>query len=382
MSLACSLIERSHGSCQSGTREEEGARRAPPCPAAAGGCAGVPPAPRRPAQARCAGRPHGAGAASCGCGRRPRWRRPRPRGVIIVGVRSGPGGGTQTAELVGASGLPHKVARAPLLPAVPGGNVQVAIAVPFRDQLPIQDRRAQLARFVPHMLAFLSSIPNCQSVVVIVEQSADGHKFNRGQLLNIGFRLAEEALPGLTSFVMHDVDLLPSMDMRPAYANPPPEGHAVHLASRWPKYTYATFIGGVLAFAPKDFLRVNGYPNNYWGWGLEDDQLSLRMSHCGVRTLRPPIGSYVDLDPVNMKTILESRQREEVKKHLPWYNSEMFRKQGLSLDSDWSQNGLRNLDYKLVRRTTSENGCVMHSIVELGSAPEQQGSGVQLQQQR
>lgn len=42
------------------------------------------------------------------------------------------------------------------------------------------------------------------------------------------------------------------------------------------KYSYANFIGGVLSFRPGDFRRVNGYPNNYWGWGLEDDQLGLR----------------------------------------------------------------------------------------------------------
>jgi len=243
----------------------------------------------------------------------------------------------------------------------------VAVVVPYRNQLPLQDREAQLKRFLPHMEAFFSSIPSCKGVVIIVEQSDDGRKFNRGQLLNVGFRLARQALPGLTSFITHDVDLLPSMDMRLVYAKPPPEGNAAHFASVWQKYTYGTFIGGVLAFGPKDFERVNGYPNDYWGWGLEDDQLALRMSHCGIRTLRVRSGSYDDLDPVNMKGVLDRGQREEVRQHLPWYNAEMFRKGQLYLDKDWDKNGLQDLTYSVLSQNV--DGRVQHSKVHLGPLP-------------
>merc|ERR1712137_509010 len=102
-----------------------------------------------------------------------------------------------------------------------GSGLQVAVVVPFRNQLPLQDRREQLRRFLTYMQEFLA-IPGAETVVIIVEQAEDGHKFNRGQLLNAGFRLAQTSLPGLVSFITHDVDLLPSMDMRPVYANPPP----------------------------------------------------------------------------------------------------------------------------------------------------------------
>lgn len=210
----------------------------------------------------------------------------------------------------------------------------------------MQNRQAQLEAFLPHMANFLASIPHGISALVVVEQSQDGRKFNRGQLLNAGFRLAQELLPNLSSFIMHDVDLLPSLDMRRVYANPPPEGCAVHLASVWPKYSYDTFIGGVLAFRPTDFQLVNGFPNDYWGWGLEDDQLALRMAQCQVRTLRVRIGNFVDLDPVSMKAVLESGRREELQRHLPWYNTEMFRQSRLELDKAWEGNGLRDLCFE------------------------------------
>ena len=50
---------------------------------------------------------------------------------------------------------------------------------------------------------------------------------------NPGFQLAEKLLPKFNAFIMHDVDLLPSEDMRQVYGRPPPDGYAVHLASVW-----------------------------------------------------------------------------------------------------------------------------------------------------
>ena len=130
------------------------------------------------------------------------------------------------------------------------------------------------------------------------------------------------------------------------------------------KYSYKSFLGGVLSFRPKDFERINGYPNDYWGWGLEDDQLGLRMAHNGVRTLRVKVGKFEDLDPINMKAVLERRDGKEVKSHLPWYNSSMFQRGELELDQDWSTNGLRNLEFHPVNCWM--DGHVHHRVVMLG----------------
>ena len=58
----------------------------------------------------------------------------------------------------------------------------IAVIVPFRDQLE-QDRSAQLKAFEQHMTAFLKG---GRFVIIVVRQSQDGRKFNRGQLLNAG----------------------------------------------------------------------------------------------------------------------------------------------------------------------------------------------------
>ena len=158
-------------------------------------------------------------------------------------------------------------------------------------------------------------------VIIVVQQTDDGRAFNRGALLNVGFveaqRLAGSA--ELASVIFHDVDLLPSPGLLKWYLDPPEPGRPTHIASpsAWGKYAMpgyeAVFFGGVTALHPADFGRANGFPNEYWGWGMEDDQLRLRVDAVGglaKGVLRPPdgSGSFRDLDEVKMLSFLESRE--------------------------------------------------------------------------
>ena len=50
---------------------------------------------------------------------------------------------------------------------------------------------------------------------------------------------------------------------------------------------YEFLIGGVLLLTPDMYRQVNGFSNLYWGWGGEDDDLSLRMIQRRVCVVRP-----------------------------------------------------------------------------------------------
>jgi hypothetical protein len=56
-------------------------------------------------------------------------------------------------------------------------------------------------------------------------------------------------------------------------------------------------FGGVSAFSTKDFQKVNGFSNLFWGWGSEDDDLYQRVLHHNLTVTRmfenEPSLSYV-----------------------------------------------------------------------------------------
>lgn len=56
------------------------------------------------------------------------------------------------------------------------------------------------------------------------------------------------------------------------------------------------YFGGVAALTPLHYLKMNGFPNNYWGWGGEDDDISARWGFFqqlfrGSEFLKLPSGS-------------------------------------------------------------------------------------------
>ena len=111
--------------------------------------------------------------------------------------------------------------------------------------------------------------------IYIIEQSDDKKEFNRGKLLNVGFRVAADE--GADVFIFHDVDLMPSTELLPYYVTVPTGNSPVHIARVWNRYNNnRNYFGGIVAFSSAQYEGMNGYPNNFWGWGGEDDELMNR----------------------------------------------------------------------------------------------------------
>ena len=168
------------------------------------------------------------------------------------------------------------------------------IIVPFRDNAE-QSRASHLKTFVSHMKRYR---PDWN--VIIVEQSQDGRKFNRGALLNIGARLAHKQKAEYVVF--HDVDLLPLAPIVPYYTVYPQ--HPIHIGKAWTdKYNYERFLGGVISISMEDLMKSNGFPNQFWGWGGEDDALRDRLNKKDIPIYQPTIRTgFRELDHVNTST--------------------------------------------------------------------------------
>ena len=187
----------------------------------------------------------------------------------------------------------------------------LAVVVPFRPQ-----RGANRAEQLQALTARLARVlDRFDARVFVVEQSQDGRRFNRGQLLNSGVLLAE-ARGGASAVCFHDVDLLPGADSEPHYRDDGTAG-PLHIGSGFARYAAArdSFFGGILLLSWADVLTTNGYPNTFWGWGGEDDAFGDRCKRLHL-TVRRPCTTVVDMEcdgrgaPLTVDAKLQRLRRE------------------------------------------------------------------------
>ena len=231
-----------------------------------------------------------------------------------------------------------------LTPDISNGNNKIAIIIPFRDLEKEQKRTKQLETLVKFFEKYLK---DSKYKIFLVEQSKDGRKFNRGQLLNIGFEHAEKE--GYKNFIFHDVDLLPSPELKEYYINIPKD-KPFHIAAVWDRYGQnKKYFGGIVAFNKEMFERINGYPNDFWGWGGEDDELYKRTKKF-YDILKVKKGSINDLEELTLDEKLEYLKKNDLKFML---KNEALAKH----ESTWKRNGLNTLNYKEVNSTSCGINC-------------------------
>jgi hypothetical protein len=144
---------------------------------------------------------------------------------------------------------------------------KLGVIVPYRNRL------TQLGVFKRHMSQYLTN-HKIDHNIFIVEQ--DGAKqFNRGMLLNVGFKYALNH--NCDYVVFHDIDMLP-MDVNYSYSDKPLHlsTNFTHVKNEKERDMFEEYFGGVTMFPVDDFKKINGYSNKYWAWGYEDDDLLLR----------------------------------------------------------------------------------------------------------
>ena len=160
-------------------------------------------------------------------------------------------------------------------------NKRLAIIVPYRD------RRKQLDIFIPHMDSFLED--KGIDYQIIVAEQRDDRPFNRGQLCNATFDLVKD---DFDYFCFHDVNLLPLTD-ECDYSYPEKPTHLASIVDD--EYIpYEEFIGGVFLINKEHFEQINGFSDEYWGWGFEDNDLLHRMVKKEL-----PLENFIDISSVS-----------------------------------------------------------------------------------
>ena len=129
--------------------------------------------------------------------------------------------------------------------------------------------------FLYHMHPFLQKKKLAYRIIVV--EQLDGDEFNRGSLLNVGYVHAR-TYSNFDCYIFHDIDYLPiNIDNDYSCAQSPmARGRCIPgskiFASRNPR-----FWGAVMYADKTSFELVNGWPNLYFGWGGEDDDIGIRF---------------------------------------------------------------------------------------------------------
>ena len=132
--------------------------------------------------------------------------------------------------------------------------------------IPYRNRPKQLELFINECAPIIiENLPN--SKIIIIEQE-EGKDFNRGFLLNCGFKEYENKCK---CFLTHDIDIFPKEKaIKEIYKREIQLNQILAISSP------NSSLGGVIKVCENTIFGINGFPNNYYGWGAEDKALQNR----------------------------------------------------------------------------------------------------------
>ena len=166
------------------------------------------------------------------------------------------------------------------------------------------------------------------------------------------------------------------MELLPKYLEYPK--NPIHLANMGTRYNLdgknEYFLGGVLSINSEDFTKSNGYPNNFWGWGGEDDVLSSRLRLKNIN-IEKPKESVIDLEEMTWdekNIILKQNKYKEMQK---WEKSckdnnilyEKYKKhcKNITNRDTYKKNGINNIKKLFSITDRNDNDNVSHIKVYL-----------------
>ncbi|KAJ1204670.1 hypothetical protein NDU88_000110 [Pleurodeles waltl] len=204
---------------------------------------------------------------------------------------------------------------------------KVALIIPFRN-------REEHLKYWLHYLHPILQRQQLDYGVYVINQDGDA-TFNRAKLLNVGY---VEALKeyDYDCFVFSDVDLIPMDDRNIYKCYDQPRHLSVSMDKFGFRLPYTQFFGGVSALSKAQYQRINGLPNNYWGWGGEDDDIYNRIVSRGMGISRP--------DAITGKCRMIRHERD--RKNDP--NPQRFDRIAHTRET-MNSDGINSLSYKVVK---------------------------------
>ena len=256
---------------------------------------------------------------------------------------------------------------------------RIAIVVPYRkemllDDIEGQNREEHKKKFTNYMRKYVDEMKIYAKTnndiilevdIYIMEQEDDAKKFNRGALLNAGYDIAMKK-HDYASIIFHDIDILPYVQMIPFYLRALQldiyQKPFIHLTYNMPRYAKdESYLGGVLLVHTTFFNRINGYPNDVFGWGGGEHKSLMNRGLYFKDNSSMLVDRPLDIED-NKFMDLENIDDYESKKSMMMKFKKLYdehKEKRIERDAkNWKVNGLRNKEnkpfYKVLEKDENE----------------------------
>jgi len=155
----------------------------------------------------------------------------------------------------------------------PNKEKKVAVIFPYREQ--VQQNRSQQLK---ETLDYYTKLNKSNIDYYIIEQGND-KPFNRGVLINAGHDIIKKSDVGYENEVHHDIDVQANEEFIKYFSSDNVVGK--------PRYNDSKHFGNISILSLSVMEQANGYSNNYWGWGGEDNNFRERILKKNIPIYRP-----------------------------------------------------------------------------------------------
>ena len=213
--------------------------------------------------------------------------------------------------------------------------------------VPYRNRKAHLDIFIKDAIPLFEKYLK-PFKVIFVEQN-EGKLFNRGLMINIGFN---EYKNQSEYFYTHDIDIVPKENcVKDIYTKIPSLNTIMGILTAG---SGCNTLGGIIKFNGETFTKANGFPNNMWGWGVEDKALQNRVETMAINIEKNIISSRtnpLEAENFSIKDDVNDRHQDRDFQSRTHFEYDIFK----NLDYEKKINhilssGLNNLQYEILNR--------------------------------
>jgi len=220
----------------------------------------------------------------------------------------------------------------------------IVFIFPYRDRIQHFKKQTQHLRRITR--------PDWNVTVFVIHQG-DNDSFRRAWLLNIGIYEAMQLFPDDTCVVTHDIDMLASKEVDYGWCEKPTQPCS-ELKCHGNSVPYNSYSGGVIQASLSHWKKINGYTNEAYGWGGEDDDLfhRFRLNNfiSGSSVRRPAKGN-------GKCDCLHDKDHTKRARHPTMYNHIVKKIQRMSRGStEWKTDGLNSVSYSVEQKNIDSWG--------------------------